>query len=285
MPPTHENSLSSAPPEDLLIEVILVTPEQAAAWLEKSNTRNRNVRDHKVTAYARDMAAARWYFNGDTVCFDRDDTLLDGQHRLWAIVTGGVAVWCIVVYNLDPTTQETMDLGARRTFGDALSLRGEVSSTILAAIARRVLRYDAGFRSQGGPLVVTHQEMSAYIAVHPEIRRAVEVAQLARQASVPGASSMVGTAYHICARIDLAAAEKFYVDQLIETVGLQMGDPARVLLRRLQEEHKASGRPMNPDDAFRLTCLAWNHFRAGRQVTKLQSPKGGWTPSNFPEPK
>lgn len=31
--------------------------------------------------------------------------------------------------------------------------------------------------------------------------------------------------------------------------------------------------------------VAWNLDREGRWVSKLQTPKGGWTGANFPDPR
>jgi hypothetical protein len=38
-------------------------------------------------------------------------------------------------------------------------------------------------------------------------------------------------------------------------------------------------------DQLAYILAAWNLDRDGRKVTKLQSPKGGWSRTNFPDPK
>lgn len=264
--------------------IVNVTPDQAMQWLVDHNSHNRNLREVRVDAYARDMAAGNWQFNGDPIRFASDGTLLDGQHRLSAVVRSGVTVSFLVIWGLPNATQETMDIGAHRKMSDALTLRGESNSGFLAAIARRVLMYDNGSRVKSGNIAPTHAEMVTYIDSHPEIRRSVEVAGRARGAGLPVAPSVIGAAYEICSRLSKDDAETFYVSQLIDALNLQAKDPARVLLRRLQQE-AASGRQMAPDDAFRYALMAWNHFRARNQITKLQAPHGGWTAKNFPIPR
>lgn len=264
--------------------VVSVTPDQASQWLDQHNDHNRHLRPSRVEAYARDMAAGRWQFNGDPIRFSADGTLLDGQHRLHAVVRSGVTISLLVVWGLPRETQETMDIGAHRKMSDALTLRGESNSTHLAAIARRVLMYDNGSRVKSGHVVPTHAEMVAYIEANPDIRRSVEVSQRARNAGLPVAPSVVGSAYEICARNSKDDAEIFFVMKLIDAVGLEPADPARALLRRLQQA-AATGRQMPPDDAFRYALIAWNAFRDRRTLTKVQAPKGGWTAKNFPVPK
>lgn len=268
----------------ITVEVIDVDPVLAELWLDEHNRHNRKWRPRKLDAYARDMAAGRWEFNGDPLRFDIAETLLDGQHRLAAIRDSKTTQPFVVVKGLRPQAQETVDIGATRTMGDTLTLRGESNASILAAIARRVLLFDQGIATNGGRVIVTHPEMSAYIDSTPAIYRAVEVANAAKQSGLQAAPSVVGAAYHLCARLDEVDAGHFFLRQLIDNVGLEVGDPARALLRRIQEEAR-TGRPMHPDDVLRYAIVAWNHFRNERQITKLQAPKGGWTAKNTPMPK
>lgn len=82
-----------------------VTPEIAKRWLTR-NPRNRVARPATVARYARDMAAGKWHLDGSPIRFDATGTLLDGQHRLAAIIEseatiitavnqgGGRSGWC-----------------------------------------------------------------------------------------------------------------------------------------------------------------------------------------------
>lgn len=264
--------------------VVNVTPAQAAEWLAKHNTHNRAIRESKVSAYARDMESGSWKFNGDTIRFATDGTLLDGQHRLSAIVRSEVSVQCIVVWGLEPDAQDTMDIGAHRALRDQLILRGEANSRELAAIARRGVLADRGSYTGGGNAVPTHAEMIAFIDANPLIRRAAEVAvRVANR--LPAAPSAIGAAYFMCARVNESDAEFFYVSQVIDGLGLFETDPAYVLRQRLHKEVTLSGRQIDGDDAYRYSILAWNHYRAGNKIQKLQQPKGGWSNSSSPQPK
>lgn len=264
--------------------VVNVTPSQATAWLADANTRNRSLRETKVAAYARDMASGAWQFNGDPIRFATDGTLLDGQHRLSAVVRSACTVPMLVVWGLPPETQDTMDIGAHRLFRDQLQLRGEQNSGEVASITRRVIALRSGSTTLSGQNAPTNAEMVAYIEANPSIRRAAEIAVKAR-GRVPAAPSAIGAAYHLCSLVPdrrgstetaTTDAELFYLVQLIEMTGLYEGDPARTLLMRFQNEQMATGRQISPDDAYRYSILAWNHYRSGNKITKLQAPKGGW---------
>ena len=104
------------------IDIVDLTPAEAEAMLSH-NTRNRNVRVNDVAGYARDMLAGDWQFTAEPIKFDTDGVLIDGQHRLLALVAAGkespdIAVKVIVVRNLEPEAQEALDTGISRCPGD-----------------------------------------------------------------------------------------------------------------------------------------------------------------------
>src|SRR5437870_5147015 len=69
-----------------------VGPELATRWLE-GNVHNRKLREDVVARYARDMKAGRWLLTHEPIAFNKNgDTLVDGQHRLWAVVESGATV-------------------------------------------------------------------------------------------------------------------------------------------------------------------------------------------------
>ena len=79
------------------IELVNVTPELAEFWLTQ-NSANRNVRREVWKAYARDMAAGAWKVTAETIKMSPAGRLLDGQHRLQAVVASGVTVPMFVAY-------------------------------------------------------------------------------------------------------------------------------------------------------------------------------------------
>lgn len=112
-----------------------MTPEWAQELLAH-NTHNRTLRKNLVDAYARDMQAGRWRYNGETIKINETQVIDDGQHRLLACVKSGCSFEVLLVTGLPVGTQETMDAGAKRTFADVLRLRGEHNYGALACCGR-----------------------------------------------------------------------------------------------------------------------------------------------------
>ena len=117
-----------------------VTPEMAAKWLEH-NTRNRALREQVVRRYAADMKAGRWMVTGDAIAFDKNGTIANGQHRLWAVFESGVTVRMLVVFGLDPEVVNVLDDHLKRSLGDVAKIRrpGAAISTAHCAIAKMLL--------------------------------------------------------------------------------------------------------------------------------------------------
>lgn len=128
-----------------------VTPEMAMDWLG-ANTHNRPVRQNVVEKYARDMKAGDWMLTHQGILFDWNSVLLDGQHRLWAIVESGCTIEMMVTYDADPATQEHIDGGEIRQVRDIMALRGEKVAPLVVGInnmlAKQVLRRDSVTRQE-----------------------------------------------------------------------------------------------------------------------------------------
>lgn len=114
-----------------------ITP-QAAQEMLAHNTMNRPANKTQVEFYADTMKRGEWELNGETIKFAKDGTLLDGQHRLMAVVKANIPAPFVVVRGLDKEVFKTMDVGKKRTDGDILNVAGVRNGNLVAAIIRRV---------------------------------------------------------------------------------------------------------------------------------------------------
>jgi hypothetical protein len=242
-----------------------VTPSMAAAWLAKDNTHNRRIRPTLVAQYARDMADGNWMFNGETVKFAADGTLLDGQHRLAAVVKSGVTVPLLLVRGLPNNTQATVDLGARRTTGDVLNLAGERNYRTLGATLRRIWRWQrAVYRlTRGGANAQpSAAECLELLANKPEIRESVRVAtRVAGEFRFIPASTLA-LAHWMFHRIDPDDCAWFF-ERLADGADLIPGHPVLTLRKRAMED-AARVQRVPEDLMLAFVIKAWNAFRDGR---------------------
>lgn len=270
----------------LRTEVREVSPQLAEAWL-RLNAQNRSITAARVDQYARDMKDGRWTLTHQAIGFDENGDLIDGQHRLAAVVQADVTVPMLVVWGMAKDSKANVDTGRARTAGDMLSILDGVSNPhVVASIAAFAVPWSLG-RRIFHTYRPTHQEIREFVAdpKNAQIFRAKEVAGHARThlAGMVG-PRLIGFTYLTCARIDEDAADHFFVDQLIDQLGLQADDPAKVLYRRLfNDQEKRGGGADNAKAGLIFT--AWNKFRDGEKINYLRVPAEGWTESNFPVPR
>lgn len=270
----------SLPPPDPNIEIVDVTPELAEKWLAK-NTHNRNLRERQSILYATDMVNGDWRWTGEGIKFGKSGRLLDGQHRLHAIVLSGVTVRMLVVRNLDDKAQEDVDRGVPRKFHDVLALRGESDASSLAALVRKVHGWEAGRRRDVTGFQATVAQMLRTLDAHPELRDITRRARtLADHIDLPG--SVIGLCVWLFERIDEEDAH-FFFERLADAQGLLKGDPIYELRRTLAGTKDVRGE-RSQTFLLAITIKAWNAYRRGESVGLYRWKPGGAKPESFPEP-
>lgn len=268
-------------PDPRHVSVVTIDPATAERMLGR-NTRNRNIRQAQVDALARDMAAGKFMINGESIKFAPDGTLLDGQHRLAAVVQSGATIQTVVAYGVDPQAMKTIDTGRKRSYADVLHMRGEDNAKTLASVLRRIAMWEEGFRVNSGSLTPTPDEMDDLLEAAPEIRASANIAQkLGTRAMLP--SSVVGLCHYLFSAFDADGAT-WFLSRVYDGDSIPASSPIFALRKRIGEMRLAGGR-VHETEALALTIRAWNAWRAGETRTKLQMPRGGLTTENFPEPR
>ena len=260
---------------------VVVTPAQATYWLEHHNGPNRLIKSNKVEAYSRDMLAGRWRVTGESIKFDEQGNLVDGQHRLYACALSGVAFTTTVQRGVDRAAQEVMDSGIMRGAADMLSMRGISMSRNVAASAR-VLR---GYLDTHGVRIdhylrnslTTNSEIDTVLAHNPGL---VEIAsQSVKWTRMIGITGSVGSvAMYLLTRVDEAEAKEFF-ESLTNHTTDGPGDPRYALLRRLALSggNTQTGRHhLSQGEQLSMVIRAWNAWRRGATMTKMQTTSGGY---------
>jgi hypothetical protein len=143
-------------------QIMDVTPDMASRWLE-GNTHNRRINQSHVNRLVAEMKAGRWRLTHQGIAFSASGALLDGQHRLWAVVLSNTPVKMRVFFD-EPTGNEgAIDGGLSRSDADRMTLTGKfeggVSRNDLATL-RTMLR---GLKE---PAPIGMAVLEAQMAVH-----------------------------------------------------------------------------------------------------------------------
>ena len=100
-----------------------ITPALATRYLGK-NSGNRPTKTRAVRSYTNDMETGHWYVTGDTIKFDEEGILRDGQHRLYAIIESGKAQVLLVVRGLSKEAMKGVDKPVARGIVDWFKMIG-----------------------------------------------------------------------------------------------------------------------------------------------------------------
>lgn len=121
--------------------VITVTPAMASKWLAR-NEDNRPLSLDVVRQYATAMREGEWMITPDAICLAVGGRLLNGQHRLSAVVESNTPTPMFVLENVDEYTFQYLDRGRKRSRAFALGL-----SPGFAAVANLAVTVASGGKS------------------------------------------------------------------------------------------------------------------------------------------
>ena len=117
-----------------------ITRELAQKWIER-NVSNRPVRREHVRSIAAMILRGEWRDDHPgVILFDEDGKLLDGQHRLLAIIEAGIPVMARVECGAKPEVREYIDTGKVRTLYDRKTFDGDHNTNKAIAAILRIAR-------------------------------------------------------------------------------------------------------------------------------------------------
>ncbi len=218
------------------VERVAIDPDQAIVWLDKHNTNNRKLSQKHVDRLARDMIEGKWVLTNNGISFGSDGTLLDGQHRLWAIVESGCTIEMFVYRGMDPKSMMAIDCGKTRSMADILNIageNGEVDNHYLAAL-RGML---GGFANP--PILSPSETSRALQRHHDAIEFAVTnlpIVASARGVSTATTRAVIARAYYSVDHEML----KTFCRKLTTGIVTSDDEVVVVLLRQYLQENRGS---------------------------------------------
>jgi hypothetical protein len=263
-----------AAPAPIRSTVRTITPEQAKQWLDERNTGNRRINGNTLDKYARDMATGRWRMNGEPIIFARTGRLMDGQHRLGALVTAGVPVQMLVVENVPDDVFATINTGKVRTFTDVLTIQGHKYASLLSSSLQWVMRITGGGNVKvASKFSYTQTECDDALAMHPELCDSAVIIANGRAVRKIMSPSLATALHYLMSKADPTLAAAFF-DALETGVGLHDDDPIRLLRERLIANRTSAAKlPILVIAA--IFIKTWNATVNGTKVRRLS-----WKPTN-----
>lgn len=240
---------------------MVVTPELAARWLER-NRNNRSLRRNKVAQYADDMKNGRWRDNGDTIRFSINGDLIDGQHRLHALIAADVSLVLWIVEGVADEARMTIDSGVVRRIGDRLRMFGSVQRANTVAASLFII--DQWIMEEDGT-PSGERLMQWYELMTPGFEWALTAIKSKRLLMAPVYAALV----YAWESYPIEVA--YFTAQLETGEGLRANDPALMLREYLGNTSERSATPERRWSTFLKTLRAAQAFVLDQSVTKLMA--------------
>lgn len=248
----------------------LISPQFASAVLQERNQDNRPMSEKKLAQNVSDILNNNFLVNGESLIFDKNGKLLDGQHRLQSTILAKRNIVTNVCFGVEPEAKGSIDQGKGRSAGDVLGFNGMKNANAVASVARFLIGY---YKNDGTTFGRTGNVTTAEIVQEIERRPTIEAAlQWATQFQ----SLNVGVVTPSQIALAYMILEPIYgpeVTFFLERVGL--GDnigakhPAFAVRKKLRM--KKDGKRLSNILAIEVLMRGFIAFHEGRELDHMQT--------------
>lgn len=254
-----------------------ITPAKASQYLLTSKG-NRPISRPTVRSYADSMKQGKWMLNGVSIIFDTEGHLIDGHHRLNAVVEAQVPVEMTVCRGVDTKAFTTYDCGLQRRLGQLLAMQDVKNYNTCGAVvaANDILCRTGRIYANNGAakgMRGKRTNMDAYDMYSKDAEgyqySAAFACEMHRKANVLNASWIGGIHYYLT---HTGGYEKKIVENYFNNLCSldACGVPAIDLLRkRIIKERMAGKKGFGAEMLFALVAKSWNFYITETEVKKI----------------
>lgn len=257
------------PAREPVWQVEAISPADAEKYLAR-NAKNRSLSGKHVSNLAAAISRGEWEMNGDAIRFDVEGNLIDGQHRLSAVILADEPIKTIVIRNLSPTAFATIDANKVRGGGDSLSVSDIKQPNTTAAVLRLI--HSSGYNSDWSGVIgssrLSNKQILALMDDHPEAEVYSDIAYSGSRKHCRKILSPSLVAFGLCwlSRIDESQAQVFF-DEIEYGENLTRHHPSNTLRTRLSDMAIAGQKSrVGKREVLGLLFKAWNARREGKDM-------------------
>lgn len=269
----------------------LITPERAKELLKK-NSINRPLNKSLVYEYARQMRNKLWYeYTGESIKIADDGTLIDGQHRLAALIEADVNLSFKIDYGIPKEAFSYIDIPKKRTAADIFAIMNIHNYTNISAGIRRYFTLKSGRVIGNGGLgtnsqskaTISNGELLSIYQKNPKLWDGANLmadSWYIKSGRILHKSDFIG--FYAYFR-DISEDDAYtFMSKFGEGINLSVNDPIKLLREKLTA---AKINPIMNMSAYVKTALifkTWNYFRNEDDIKLLR-----FSPNleNFPIPR
>jgi hypothetical protein len=251
-----------------------ISPHKAAELLKFNHSNRRMIPNH-LNRLISEMLNGDWRVTGDTIKLN-GERLLDGQHRLEAVVRSGVTIWSYVARNVDTDAFDMIDTGRSRQGGDVLSALGYHNVFLTASSARMVWYFEHRISRLDGAVsnhaivncVKRHDDLPAFVSD-------INSHNFCKTGAVAGALYWLMLA-------DRIKADDF-IDGFTRGAELKITSPIYVLRERVINDRLLRATKTGRQRLVAMVFRTWDNWLEGRAASYLKATRPD--EAGFPWPK
>lgn len=268
-----------------------VTPDIASEWLKLNTPGQRKISATAVGKYAVDMAGLEWYFTGDPVRISNKGLLIDGQHRLTAIIESDESQLLVVIFGVEHEAIQAIDSGNKRSYANVLQMQDPPvrESLTVAGLVSRVFHWWNGNygvnglgRTQNAPYTSVRPTIAQLEAIRHQVEAELGVtmeyaAILGKKCAKlkPGiAPSVYGLVWLVLSAIDKDLREGFFHELMVEPKSPSADYPINVLTNALYRRQKRAVGENKLTDVQQIHYLftTYNYWLDNKPLMTMRSP-------------
>lgn len=261
------------------IKQVMIDPAHAAELLQR-NKNNRNVRENQVEALAAAMKKGEWELSNDAIVVSEGGLLLNGQHRLLAVVKSGVTCPFILFTGASDSSFDIMDTPTIRKVSDVIQRKGGTNTVRCSSVIAKYLNicgdmesgWETVWRFHNSAQSTRRAKIEAYELLHEDIHKWLNKCDCLLSQNIVLAPITLLAAFALFLEKKLHHPEEKIVNFLKELcIDGRTSNGTILHVRKKLIRHKMKADLLPRHDDFRYIIRAWNDFLQNRSVQTINT--------------
>jgi len=254
--------------------VVYLDPTLARQLYDGNAENQRRVSSSNLRKVEESIKSGLFALNGESIIQSVSGKLLNGQHRVLAVLNTGIGIWTVLVLNVPDEYFHTIDSGKSRSFSDVCQISGDSDARNVSTTILRLAEYYTDSRSVGTMQAIPHARLQQVKEMCGDVTASISAVVASSNVM---SRSRTAWLYHVVSTQSKARADEFF-GALANGESLSSISPVYHLRERMLREKGAKAKLQNRE-ALALLIKAWNVFIEERPLKTLR-----WTDGEpFPE--
>ncbi len=248
---------------------IELTPSIAKLFLQSNAKFQRKINVRKVQNYIKEIQNNNWQLNGETISFDLNNNMINGQHRCQAVVLANKSIYTVVLVGLETESFKTMDQGYTRSNSSLFTMKGEKYANVLPTLLKII--YD----NKKSGLINSKAQTPSFTEI--EKLYTLDKDNFDKACSISSAiiksyknTGFTSTSFAVFAykavKINECELILFFNDIINQNWTSREGCPIKACYQRIDKYIK-KGQEVNSTVKFNILAASWNHYRSNKRLT------------------